>query len=74
MNIKGAAGSLSIIVSSLSNGVIAYAFNFLMDWSPSGTFFIFASINVFCVLFISILVPETKGRTLEELQESLTMN
>lgn len=37
----------------------------------SGTFFLYTSINAFALLFISILVPETKGRTLEEIQESL---
>ncbi|XP_056697492.1 uncharacterized protein [Spinacia oleracea] len=72
MNVKGAAGSLAIVVSSLCGWIVSYTFNFLMEWSSSGTFFIFMSINVFTVLFISKLVPETKGRTLEEIQESLS--
>ena len=71
MNVKGAAGTLAVVVYSLSSWIVSYTINFLMDWSSSGTFFLYTSINAFALLFISILVPETKGRTLEEIQESL---
>lgn len=39
--------------------------------SLAGAFFILAGINAFAVLFVLKLVPETKGRTLEEIQVSL---
>ncbi|KAK9691851.1 hypothetical protein RND81_09G224000 [Saponaria officinalis] len=71
INTKGAAGSLATVVSFVSTWIVSYAFNFMMDWSSSGTFFVFASVNVCSLLFVAKLVPETKGQTLEEIQTSV---
>lgn len=37
----------------------------------SGTFVIFGVANALAILFIAIFVPETKGRTLEEIQAAI---
>ena len=47
--------------------LITYTFNFMMGWSSSGTFFMFSTICGATIVLIAELVPETKGRTLEEI-------
>ncbi|PIA39373.1 hypothetical protein AQUCO_02600083v1 [Aquilegia coerulea] len=71
INIKGVAGSLATLVNWFGAWVISYTFNYLMSWSSSGTFIIYAVVNALAIVFIATMVPETKGRTLEEIQAAI---
>jgi len=71
INMKAIAGSLVTLVSWIGSFAISYSFNFLMDWNPAGTFFLFSAVSLVTVLFVAKLVPETKGGTLEEIQALL---
>ncbi|KAJ0079128.1 hypothetical protein Patl1_22735 [Pistacia atlantica] len=72
MNVKAAAGSLVTLVYWSCSWVMTYTFNFMMEWSSAGTFFIFSGVNLTTVIFIAKMVPETKGRTLEEIQSTIS--
>ncbi|CAK9329032.1 unnamed protein product [Citrullus colocynthis] len=68
IHVKGAAGSLVVLVNWLGAWAVSYTFNFLMSWSPSGTFFVYSGFSLLTIVFVAKLVPETKGKTLEEIQ------
>ncbi|XP_060181083.1 sugar transporter ERD6-like 7 [Lycium barbarum] len=71
INIKGAAGSLATLVNWFGAWACSYTFNFLMTWSSFGTFMLYAAVNALSILFVIKIVPETKGRTLEQIQASI---
>ncbi|CAI0383739.1 unnamed protein product [Linum tenue] len=71
MNVKALAGTLVTLVNWSSSWVMTYSFNFMMQWSPAATFFILATTCALTVVFTLKLVPETKGRTLEDIHKSM---
>ncbi|XP_027353497.1 sugar transporter ERD6-like 7 isoform X2 [Abrus precatorius] len=71
VNIKGLAGSMATLVNWFGAWLCSYTFNFLMSWNPSGTFILYAAINALAILFIVVVVPETKGKSLEQLQAAI---
>ncbi|KAI4372250.1 hypothetical protein MLD38_010504 [Melastoma candidum] len=71
INVKGPAGSMVNLVSWTGSWIVAYTYSYLFEWSSAGTFFIYAGVCIIGVVFIMKLVPETKGRALEEIQASI---
>ncbi|KAF7143713.1 hypothetical protein RHSIM_Rhsim05G0145500 [Rhododendron simsii] len=72
VNIRGSAGSLVTFVYWFTAWIVSYSFTFLFDWSSPGVFFMFAAVCGSTILFVAKLVPETKGRSLEGIQASMT--
>ncbi|XP_034706784.1 sugar transporter ERD6-like 5 isoform X4 [Vitis riparia] len=72
INIKGSAGSLVASSNLFCSWITTYTFNFVFAWSSAGTFFLFSIICSATVLFVAKLLPETKGRRLEEIQATIT--
>ncbi|XP_052480214.1 sugar transporter ERD6-like 15 isoform X2 [Gossypium raimondii] len=72
INVKGSAGSICNFMGSFTGWVVAYYFNFLREWSSTGTFFIFSAFCCANFILSATMVPETKGRTLEEIQASVS--
>ncbi|KAH8517475.1 hypothetical protein H0E87_005419 [Populus deltoides] len=70
VNIKSLAGSVATLANWLISFLVTMTANLLLDWSTGGTFIIYSVVSAFAVVFVSMWVPETKGRTLEEIQSS----
>lgn len=71
IHVKGVAGSLVVLVNWSGAWAVSYTFNFLMSWSSTGTFLIYSGFCTLTILFVAKVVPETKGKTLEEIQASI---
>ncbi|CAM8880007.1 unnamed protein product [Rhodiola kirilowii] len=70
VNIKSLAGSVATLSNWLTSWVVTMTANLLLDWSTGGTFTIYTVVSCFTIAFVALWVPETKGRTLEEIQMS----
>jgi hypothetical protein len=69
--VRGRAASIA--TSSLWTGTLVVTFTFLSLVNVLnlwGTFAIYGALSFVCCFYIWRVVPETKGRTLEEIQET----
>ena len=71
--VRGRAMSIATFTIWSSCYIVAKTFPALNDSpsiGPAITFFIFAAVSLLSFLFVLIYVPETKGRSLEEIEKS----
>jgi sugar porter (SP) family MFS transporter len=69
LSVRGIAMSAATVANWAMNLVVAVSFLTLVDMAGRAfTFWIYGVITVGCWLFIDKLVPETKGKTLEEIE------
>lgn len=71
-HVKGVAGSVATLINWFCSYAVTMTFNYMLLWSSTGSFWIFAAVCVGAVAFVGLLVPETRGRTLEQIQSSFT--
>jgi major inositol transporter-like SP family MFS transporter len=70
LSIRGFAMGVAVFVLWCTNAIISFLFPLLNSaLGSTGTFLLFVAINVGSWLFVGKFVPETKGTTLEELEE-----
>ncbi len=70
--IRGAAMSIAVFALWAGNFVLTFAFKPLQDHLGNArTFWMFAIICLAGYLFVRVFLPETKGRTLEEIEREL---
>ena len=69
---RAAAISVAGFWNSLVSASVTFIFpSALSTLKPGGTFLVFALFASAALLFVLVFVPETKGRTLEELESDL---
>ena len=72
LKIRGTAMGVAIFLHWLANFAVSQTFPvFLASWGAGITFLGYAVIGVVAFLFVSALVTETKGRSLEEIEADL---
>eukprot|EP00249_Psilotum_nudum_P009895 c22221_g1_i1 orf=241-1905(-) len=70
LRVRAQAVGLGVIVNRLVSGTVSLTFLSLSKAiTPAVVFFIFASIGAASFVFVYFMVPETKGKTLEELEK-----
>ncbi|PWZ18409.1 Sugar transporter ERD6-like 4 [Zea mays] len=70
VSIKCVAGSFATLANWLTSFGITMTANLLLNWSAAGTFASYMTVSALTLVFVILWVPETKGRTLEEIQWS----
>ncbi|CAM6028039.1 unnamed protein product, partial [Sphagnum balticum] len=68
--VKGVAGSVATLVNWFSAYIVTMTFNYMLLWSAAGSFWIFAGECLLTIVFVALYVPETRGRTLEQIEAS----
>ncbi|WP_408960392.1 sugar porter family MFS transporter [Natrinema sp. 74] len=71
LNVRGAAMGVTTLVLWFANFLVAQFFPSLFEIGPTVAFGVFAGIAVAGFVFVYALVPETKGRSLEEIEADL---
>ncbi|MGL4851063.1 MAG: sugar porter family MFS transporter [Phocaeicola sp.] len=70
--IRGAAMALSTFFLWVASFLLTYTFPLLNQWlQASGTFWVYGTICFMGFLFIHFFLPETKGKSLEEIEQEL---
>jgi sugar porter (SP) family MFS transporter len=71
-NIRAKAGSVATIANWGSNFIVALVFPILVGAIGQGSsFWVFAILTLLAIVFVYFLVPETKGRSLDQIQQEL---
>jgi SP family sugar:H+ symporter-like MFS transporter len=72
LSVRGTAMGVAVCLHWGANFVVSQTFPVLLDkWGPGPVFLGYAAIGVLAFLFVKALVPETKGRSLEEIEADL---
>lgn len=65
---RGVASGLCVTVSWLTAFALTHAFTHLLEYGLYVPYLLFTVVCVLCLLFTAVCIPETRGRSLEEIE------
>lgn len=65
---RGVMNGIAVGLFWIFNAIVAFAFPIALSYFGGMTFFLFAIVNIFSIIFCLRCVPETKGLSLEEIE------
>lgn len=69
LHVRGAAVGICVFVQWMVNFLVGFFFPQLVSWiGISSTFFIFVALQIGAIIWVKRVVPETRGKSLEELE------
>jgi MFS transporter, SP family, sugar:H+ symporter len=72
LNVRGTAMGVAVCLHWGANFLVSQTFPVMLDaWGAGPVFLGYAAIGLLAFLFVKTLVPETKGRSLEEIEAAL---
>jgi MFS transporter, SP family, sugar:H+ symporter len=72
LSVRGTAMGVAVFLHWGANFLVSQTFPVMLDsWGPGPVFLGYAGIGVLAFLFVKALVPETKGRSLEDIEADL---
>jgi sugar porter (SP) family MFS transporter len=69
--VRGAASSLSVVFLWGGNFLVSLYFPVMLAQMKGDAFFVFAAMCALCFVFVLLCVPETKGKSLEQIEHEL---
>ena len=71
--VRAMATSIAVLSLWAAYFILVFSFPTLFDWLKDSTFYIYSGICILGFVFVLFFVKETKGRTLEELEDIMTV-
>jgi sugar porter (SP) family MFS transporter len=72
LSVRGTALGVAVFMNWFANFLVSQSFPIMLDaWGAGPVFLGYAVIGVLAFLFVKALVPETKGRSLEQIEADL---
>ena len=73
LDIRGLGMGVSVLCLWVTNAIIAFAFPILVETIQiEGAFLVFVVLGLIAIAFLTKFLPETKGRSLEQLEEAFS--